>query len=222
MSQQHVSPKSVSRRGFMRAGCLTATAVSLTVCGVSAAAPDQPLADLPAFTYGEAPINNRILIAYASANGSTADIAKTIGETLYTQGFSVDVRPITKDLLVDGYQAVLIGSAIHYGSWLPEAVDFVKSNQEALSSVPVALFCVHIRNLGDDEVSWRGRLAYLNDIRSLLKPAVEGFFAGRFDRRGAVQLLPGWLARFIPPMDFRNWEKIRAWADSLSTLLQQA
>jgi len=88
-----------------------------------------------------------------------------------------------------------------------------------LSHLPVALFCVHIRNLGDDEESRRNRLAYLDEVRSLLKPVEEGYFAGRFDRRGAALLLPSWAARFIPPMNFRSWKKIRAWAESIRPVL---
>lgn len=49
---------------------------------------------------------------------------------------------------MEGYQAVVVGSAVHRGQWLPEAVEFVKTNQEALGHMPVALFCVHITNRG--------------------------------------------------------------------------
>ena len=52
-----------------------------------------------------------------------------------------------------GYVAAVIGSAVQYGRWLPEAIAFVQAHQEALNQVPVALFCVHIQNLGNDENS---------------------------------------------------------------------
>jgi menaquinone-dependent protoporphyrinogen oxidase len=166
-------------------------------------------------------MHNRVLVTYASATGSTVDIAAAIGETLGASGVSVDVKPIQEKPQISGYQAVLIGSAVHHGNWLPEAVNFVKTNQQALNRVPVALFCVHIQNLGDDETSRQNRLAYLNAVRPLLQPVAEGFFAGRFDRRGAALLLPGLLARLVPTLDFRNWENVRAWADSLHPLLLQ-
>jgi menaquinone-dependent protoporphyrinogen oxidase len=167
-------------------------------------------------------MNNRVLIAYATYAGSTVEVAAAIGETLGARGFSVDVKPIQDELQVDGYQAVLIGSAVHHGHWLPEAVDFVKANQVALQRVPVALFCVHIQNMGNDEMSRQRRLAYLNEVRPLLQPIAEGFFAGRFNRRGAALLLPAWLARFIPNIDLRNWKTICTWAASLSSLFRPA
>ena len=54
----------------------------------------------------------------------------------------------------------------------------MRNNRQSLNQVPVALFSVHIMNLGDDEKSKHNRLAYLDDVRSLLKPQAEGFFAG--------------------------------------------
>jgi menaquinone-dependent protoporphyrinogen oxidase len=167
-------------------------------------------------------MNNRVLIAYATYAGSTVEVAAALGETLGVQGFAVDVKPIQDKPPVDGYQAVVIGSAIHHGNWLPEAIDFVKANQSALNHVSVALFCVHIQNMGNDEASRQRRLAYLSEVRPFVQPIAEGFFSGRFNRRGAALLLPGWLARLVPNIDLRNWETIRTWAISLSPLLQPA
>jgi len=217
-----ISPKPISRRRFLRVGCLTGAAAGLTICGASALAPDPTPVQLSSYTYGEVTMNNRVLIAYATYAGSTVEVAAAIGEALGTRGFSVDVKPIQEKPLVDDYQVVLIGSAVHHGNWLPEAIDFVKANQLALQRVPVALFCVHIQNQGNDETSRQKRLAYLNEVRPLLQPVDEGFFASRFNRRGAALLLPGWLARLVPNIDLRNWESIRTWATNVSPLLQPA
>ena len=162
----------------------------------------------------------RILIAHASYAGSTAEVARAIGESLSAQGFAIDVKPVQDSPEVGEYQAVLIGSAVQYARWLPEAVDFVKSNQQALNQAPLALFCVHIQNLGDDLSSRQNRLAYLDDVRPLVHPLAEGFFAGKFDRRGAALLLPTLLARIMPPIDLRKWKKIEAWTKSTGQLLQ--
>jgi len=166
-------------------------------------------------------MNNRLLIAYATYAGSTAEVAAAIGETLGKEGYSVDIRPIEDNPSLDGYQAALVGSAVQYGQWLPEAVEFVKINQEALDRIPTALFCVHIQNLADDEESRQKRLSYLKEVRPLLQPVAEGYFAGKFDRRGAVLLLPGIFGRFMPSIDLRKWKKIEAWALDTSSLLHQ-
>ena len=164
-------------------------------------------------------MNNRVLVTYASHFGSTADVAATIGETLGSNGITVDVKPINENLQINGYQAVLIGSAVQHAKWLPEAVEFVKANRQELNQLPVALFSVHIQNIGGDETSRRKRLAYLDDVRPFVQPLSEGFFAGKFDRRGAALMIPGLIARIVPPLDFRKWKKIRAWADGVRLML---
>lgn len=162
-----------------------------------------------------------ILVTYASRFGATAEVAATLAETLAAQGSTVDVKPIQDNPQINEYQAVLLGSAVNYGNWLPAAVDFVKSNQQALNRLPVALFTVHIQNMGDDAQSRQNRLAYLDEVRPFLQPVDEVFFAGRFDRRGAAELLPRWIAWLIPSLDFRKWKKIRAWAEHIHPLLQE-
>ncbi len=166
-------------------------------------------------------MNDKVLVAYASKCGSTGEVAEAIAKELVARGKAVDVRLAQNVSDLNGYQAVIVGSAIRMGQWLPEAVKFVKTNQQVLGYVPVALFCVHIQNRGDDETSRQNRLAYLDAVRPLLQPVDEAFFAGRFDRHGAALMLPGWLARIVPTFDLRDWKKIRAWADSIRPLLLQ-
>ena len=33
------------------------------------------------------------------------------------------------------------------------------------------------------------------------------------------KLLPAWLARFVPTLDFRKWKQIRAWAEDIKPRL---
>jgi len=223
-SEATAPPKRTSRRQFLKLGGLTVATVGLTLCGVNAVAPDPPPIRLPSFTYGGKNMNERILVAYASATGSTIDVAAAIGETLGAGGLAVDVKPVQQALPVDGarYRAVVLGSAVQHGTWLPEAIDFARAQQPTLGRLPVALFCVHIRNLGGDDTSRQNRRAYLDTVRPLVQPVAEGYLGGRFNRRGAKLMLPGLLARFVPTLDFRNWEAIRAWAEDIHPLLSQA
>jgi menaquinone-dependent protoporphyrinogen oxidase len=217
-----MSPRSISRRRFLRAGCLGVAAVGVTVCSgaglVAALRPDPPPVDLASFSYGEQ-TGDKVLIAYASATGSTVDIAAAIGRTLGERGFAIDIHPVKKKPSVDGFQAVLVGSAVQGGNWLPEAVDFVQANQPDLNRLPVALFSVHFFNRGEDAKSEERRLAYLDTVRPLVPMAATAFFAGRFDQRTTAMGLPSWLAHLTPTMDFRDWEAIRAWAQAYSPQL---
>ncbi len=153
-------------------------------------------------------------MAYGTRFGSTAEIADVIGATLREAGATVDVLPVGDVRGIEAYRAVVVGSAIHRGHLLPEVVAFVQSSQELLGRVPVALFCVHISSPPPP-----ARDAYLDDVRGFVRPVAKGFFAGRFDRRGAALLIPKILAWAVPPIDRRNWREIRGWARSLAPLL---
>ena len=163
-------------------------------------------------------MNRRILVTYATRTGTTAGVAAAVGETLAARGFDVDVKPIVENPDPSGYEAVIIGSAINGGQWLPEAVTYISDNQQALRQVPVALFCVHIMNLGDDAASKKNRLAYLNAVRALVPPADEAFFAGQGMKPDEVSGIVRWFYRTFkigPEGDCRDWAKIRGWAETV-------
>jgi menaquinone-dependent protoporphyrinogen oxidase len=161
------------------------------------------------------------LVTYATRFGSTEEVAQAIAAALSENGLSVTLRPMSEIASLAEYDAVVVGSAVNYAKWLPAAADFVREHQETLAKMPVALFTVHIRNIAADAASRQERLAYLDEIRPYVRPVSEGFFAGRFNRHAAVELIPRWLALIIPTFDLRKWDKIQAWAHSLPPLLLQ-
>jgi menaquinone-dependent protoporphyrinogen oxidase len=219
----------IGRRRFLRAGLATAATVGLAACSEQEFVARPITADRPSLTFGEprgeGKMDKSLLVAYATRTGSTVGVASAIGETLGRRGFSVDVKPILDNPPLDGYKAVVVGSAVNGGKWLPEAEEFVKSHQQALGGVPTALFCVHIMNLGDDERSRQNRLAYLNAVRPFVKPVDEAWFAG-LGPDTAPSGIAGWFYRMFGGSDVtgdqRDWAKIGAWAESLGEALQRA
>jgi menaquinone-dependent protoporphyrinogen oxidase len=55
----------------------------------------------------------RVLVTYASAAGSTAGVAERIAETVRIAGCEVVCRPIGPDVDPAGFDAVVVGSAVH-------------------------------------------------------------------------------------------------------------
>ena len=161
-------------------------------------------------------MSKRVLVGYATGTGSTTGVAEAIGKTLGERGFAVDVKPMKERPSVEGYDAVVLGSAINGGQWLPEAVAYLEANQKALGEVPVSLFCVHAMNCGPDPKKTKKRLAYLDKERALVKPADEGFFAGQGPTGANSNALTRWAFRTFGgdvEGDGRDWDAIRAWAE---------
>lgn len=214
-----MSTKRFSRRDFLKTAGITLGASALACSGLGYAATLSPEPTHPEFIYGKDNLTNkRILVTYATRAGSTVEVAAAIGETLAQRGFSVDVKPSKEKPQVDGYEAVLVGSAIRMGEWLPEAVEFVENNQSRLNQIPTAFFTVHIGNIGDDEKSRAGRLAYLDTVRPLLKPVDEVYFAGKMDF-ARLSFLDRLLVANDVEADHRDWKAIRGWADGLKSIL---
>ena len=77
-----------------------------------------------------------ILIAIASRHGSTREIADAIAHDLRTRGHATMVQNADDVRTVEGYDAVIAGSAIYMGNWLPEARRGVDRNRERLAAIP--------------------------------------------------------------------------------------
>ena len=83
-----------------------------------------------------------VLVAYASKHGSTAEIAERIAGQLRQRGKQAEARPLEDVKEPGSYEALVIGSALYYGSWMKEATEWVHSNQAVLAGRPVWLFSV--------------------------------------------------------------------------------
>ena len=201
-----------SRRLFLK---LTGTGVALTAFGGTALATHTPTVDFYEIN-GPNRMTDRVLIAYASRCGSTGEIAEVIAKELTARGRWVDVRLVEHVVSVYGYQAVIVGSSVHLGEWLPEARGFVKKHRQALAQLPNAFFTVHMLNIGDDVVSQTNRTAYLDSIRKIVTPQEEVYFAGKveFARMSFVDRMIA-KSMMATDNDTRNWTQIREWGKSV-------
>jgi len=171
-------------------------------------------------------MKNRLLVVYGSRCGSTGGVAESIGQVFSTAGATVDVR-LVKDVNDLGpYHAVILGSAIRMGKWLPEVVEFVKTHQDRLSRVPVAYFAVCLAMKDDTAENRRKALGYLDPVRKQfpqVKPVDIGLFAGAVDYKKlsfAYSLILK--VKGAPEGDFRNWEAIRIWAAGICPALDDS
>ncbi len=158
-------------------------------------------------------MSDRILVAYASRCGSTAEVAEAIGQVLCDAGMPVDVHPVKKVGDLGKYGAVILGTAIRAGQPLPEAVKFAQRNQQVLAQLPVAYFNVGAALVDDTPENREQAHQALAPLRAVREPLSEGLFAGKVDPARLPFIWRMLLSAMKTPVgDFRNWEAIRAWA----------
>jgi menaquinone-dependent protoporphyrinogen oxidase len=147
-------------------------------------------------------------------------VAEVIGQALCDEGAAVDVRLAKEVHDVSAYRAVILGSAIRMGRWLPEAVEFVETHQDTLRQLPVAYFSVCMTLQEDTEENRREVAAYVDPVREIVQPVDVGAFAGAMDY-GKLSLAFQLLIRAmkIPEGDFRNWDSIHTWGTDVRPML---
>jgi menaquinone-dependent protoporphyrinogen oxidase len=60
----------------------------------------------------------KVLVTAATKHGATGEIAQAIGDVLRDQGLDPTVLEPEQVDAVDGYDAVVLGSAVYAGHWL--------------------------------------------------------------------------------------------------------
>ncbi len=203
------------RRRFLKVGGTAAGALVAGGAGVWAAS---PRVEMPEVSYpGSADATGRVLVAYASKAGSTAEVAAFVARKLADAGLAVDLRRTRSVRSLEGYRVVVVGSAIRAGKWLGDASEFVKTHREALGARKTAFFTLCM-TLQDDTPANREKVAgYLKPVREILDPDWIESFAGKMDygRLGlGTRLIVK--AMKVPEGDFRDWNVIGSWADRLA------
>lgn len=156
-----------------------------------------------------------ILVAYATRHDSTRGIASAVADVLRGGGLSVRLEPVSAVGTLSGFQAVILGSAIYDGEWLPEVERFIHDHAGSLSRLPVWLFVSGplepVPAGGEADIP--GQL-----IRAIeeIRPRDVALFAGALQPHhlGAGVRVMSRLAR-IPAGDHRDWQAIERWADAI-------
>ncbi|MFC0432031.1 flavodoxin domain-containing protein [Kutzneria buriramensis] len=164
-----------------------------------------------------------VLVGYASAHGSTEEIAGRIADRLAVDDIHVDLRRMTDVREIGGYDAVVLGSAVHNQRWLPEAAAAVKRLRSELLDKPLWAFSVGmpgalpraLRSLAmREEAEIRGL-----DLESL-HPRDHHLFTGVI-RPEHLPLFGRVVMRVMGVRfgDFRDWAEIDRWTDEVAAAL---
>jgi menaquinone-dependent protoporphyrinogen oxidase len=156
-----------------------------------------------------------VLVAYASKHGSTQGIAERITGKLRQMGKQAETLPVDAVKDTGSYEALVVGSAIYYGSWLKEATEFVHRNETMLAGRPVWMFSVG--PLGVDFMDDEQQPKEKAEFQETIKPRDHRVFFGALDHN-RLSFTERMMAKAVraPEGDYRNWEAIDAWAESIA------
>lgn len=168
----------------------------------------------------------RILVAYATKYGATEAIAARIAEQLRLAGHDADLQPVETAGDLARYDVFVVGSAAYLGHWQRKATEFVQDNEGLLASRPTWLFSSG--PLGTAPANAQGvdqRVAAepheIAELEEAIHPQDHRVFFGALDpsrlgvRDRAIRTLPAGRA-LLPEGDFRDWQDIEAWAQSIA------
>lgn len=170
----------------------------------------------------------RILVAYATAHGSSKEVAQFIGRVLSTYSAEVTVANVVDIKSVEGYDAYVLGTPIHASLWLQEMCTFFDRFREPLMQKPMYFWITCIRSLEED--GKKHALQYYFDYKLLNDYQVRetAVFTGKLDTRDITRQEQWFLAanydgKLLPGnihQDYRDWQAIAAWANSIAVDLE--
>jgi menaquinone-dependent protoporphyrinogen oxidase len=159
----------------------------------------------------------RILVTAASKHGATEEMAEWIGEAMGTAGAEAVVRQPDDVATLEGFDAVVLGSAVYAGHWLESAKSLADRLGPDLARRPVYLFST---GPAADPLKPEGDPADAEPMLVATNAVAHEVFAGRIDRKrlgfGERAIVT---ALRVPDGDYRDRAAVEAWARQIVTEL---
>lgn len=165
-------------------------------------------------------MNDRVLVAYASKYGGTAEIAEALAAAMREAGVDAEARRAAEVTDLTGYRAAVVGSGVYMGRWAGDARRFVRAQASALRAMPTWLFCSGPTG-GDAAADAAVKAAGPGVIdRSMKKIDIgaRGYatFAGK-----TVPDMGGPFQRWVPLGDWRDFDQIAGWGRQIAEELAE-
>lgn len=161
----------------------------------------------------------KVLVIAASKHGATKEIGTAIVEELAIAGLdAVQAEPGDVTTL-DGVDAVVVGSAVYMTQWMETIRNFISHYGPQLRELPLWAFSCGLSGVPIGNVQDPRRIgpALLS-----VNPIDHQTFKGRMEFSG-LSLRERSIARLgnAPEGDYREWDKIRAWAQQIAADLKE-
>lgn len=161
----------------------------------------------------------RVLVTWGSKRGGTEGVARILAEALRNEGLDVDLLPPKDAARATSFDAVVVGGALYANRLHHDARRFVSRQEKRLRGVPVWFF-----SSGPlDDTADRKTIAPTPEVEVLMeRVGAQGHvtFGGRLapDAKG----FPASAMAKKHAGDWRNPERIRAWASEIAHALPTA
>ncbi|MBD3178141.1 MAG: flavodoxin [Candidatus Latescibacteria bacterium] len=168
-------------------------------------------------------MQGKVLVAFATRYGATAEIADRIGGVLRREGLEADVVPAGRVKGLAGYRAVVLGSAVYIGRWRKSAARLLKKHEDELAGMELWLFSSGPTGEGDPE-KLTGGWSFpkkLKPVAERLRPHDTALFHGAIDSK-KLNFLHRWMIGKVeaPAGDYRDWDRIESWAVQIAEELR--
>ncbi len=161
-----------------------------------------------------------VLVTAASRHGATAEIAAAIRGHLVDAGLDASLVEPDRVTTVQAYDAVVLGSAVYAGRWTKPARELVERIGDEWAHLPVWLFSSgpigDPPKPDDDTVDIADTMTATGARGHVVLPGRLDRSLLNFGERAIVGALRA------PDGDFRDWEAVAAFAESVAESLQGA
>lgn len=162
----------------------------------------------------------RVLVSVASRHDATRELGTAIARVLQSAGIKVDVLDPERVASVEPYDAIVLGSAVYAGRWLPAARELADREVDRLRARHVWLFSSGpIGSPPRPEQEPADAIA----IQERVDAVDHQVFEGRLDRArlSLAEKIVASAAR-AQPGDFRPWDDVVEWARWIAAALVPA
>lgn len=160
------------------------------------------------------------LIAYATRNGSTQEVADSIAHAMQNVGVTVELMPMKEATDLVGYSTAILGAPLYMGRLLKEFHEFVECHHEPLSHMKVWCFVLGpVENKPEQFVEAERQARKQLAQHGWLAPEDVKIFGGLWDvkRMTFPFKMLRWLpAGKVPVKDARDWDAIGQWAEKIT------
>lgn len=170
----------------------------------------------------------KILIAYATNEGQTRKIARTVADRIVDTGHSTELIELSaaEDIELGRFDGVILAASVHVGHYQRALAEFASNQANQLQRLPSLFLSVSLAAAGHDAEDWRALDRILDDFSE-----ATGWIPGRVEQVAGAYLPSKYdiFRRFImrrivasknPEADldadkeYTDWEKLSSLVDN--------